>query len=180
MRPISARVSAVPAEIWFAGMLGILVVAFSILFGLPFIMPGRDTTAFVGIHYFVPLIAILIWYACCALCGQRDRLGRLTIALLSYGIVMWFHFTLKLWAHLINPRLYDALLWSIDGYFRPVVDVCMAIHNVLAAYLPDLGSLYLLGFIAMFFISFCLHAVASPGAFRKLLLAAILFQGLGG
>jgi len=175
-----AWVRSVPAEVWFAAVLSAVTIAFSVIFGLPFVMPGRDTTTFVGIHYFVPLIAIFFWYACCALLGQRDRLGQLTIAMASYGIVMWLHFTLKLWAHLINPHLYDDLFWSIGRPFRPIIEACMAIHRVLAGFLPDLATLYLVGFIAMFVISFCVYAVAAPAVFRKLLLAAIFFQGLGG
>lgn len=174
------RFHAVPAEVWFALALGAVTLSFSAAFGLPLVMPERDTTQFVGIHYFVPLIAIFVWYACCAVFGQRSRLHSLAIALVCYGVVMWLHFTLKLWAHIINPHLYDNLFWSVDSQFRPLVDTCMAIHRVLEGYLPDLGTVYLVGFIAMFFISFSVHAVTSPGAFRKLLLAAIFFQGLGG
>ena len=161
-------------------MLAFFTLSLSAVFRLPLVLPERDTTQFVGIHYFVPLIAVFLWYGCCALFGQRERLGKLAVALLCYGIVMWLHFTLKLWAHLINPHLFDPLLWSIDARFEPIVIGCMTIHRFLQGYVPNIDGLYLVGFVAMFFISFCVHAVLSPGAFRKLLLAAILFQGLGG
>lgn len=175
-----SRIRAVPPEVAFAAMLAAVTLGLSALFGLPFVLPGRDTTQFIGIHYFVPLLAILVWYGCCALFGERDRLGKLGVMLVCYAVVMWLHFTLKLWAHLINPRLFDSMFWSIDLQFRPVIDFCKATHGFLAGYVPDIDGLYLIGFIAMFFISFCFHAVKSPDIFRKLLLAAILFQGLGG
>ena len=179
MAGLAARLQRVPAEIAFAGLMLLAAVLISSLAEVPFILPSAGTSSSVGVHYFVPLAAVFIWYACSALAGGSSRLRDLTVGVLCYGLVMWIHFNIKIWAPHVNPHLFDELYWRTDQAMRPIVEICIAIREAIAAALPIVDHLYLLAFMALFFISFCLHAVTSPAVFRKVLLAAILLQGLG-
>jgi len=154
-------------------------VAVSTTLGLPFNLPGGERAAFVGIHYLYPLIGVAVW-GLIAVIGQRRNLAKIfLVALPCYAIVLVCHFNLKLWIPHINPALWDALYWRIDGAARPLVDASFAIRRAIVPLVPLDSNLYMIAFIAMFYLSFCVHALRDPHKFRTLFLAALFFQGIG-
>lgn len=177
-RGVSSRTLVAP-EILFSTALLLLTLGVGASLGFRFHLPAGDRAAFVGIHYLYPLIGIAIWGVLAAI-GQRRELARtFLIALPCYAIVLVCHFNLKLWAPFINPVMWDAFYWQTDELLRPVVDACFAIRRAVAPAIPLDSNFYMIAFIAMFYISFCIHALRSPQQFRTLFLAALLFQGLG-
>lgn len=166
-------------EIWFTFALLALTLAAAAGLGFRFSLPSGDRAAFVGIHYLYPLIGVALWGVLAAI-GQRRELARtFFIALPCYAIVLVCHFNLKLWGPHINPLLWDELYWRSDMWLRPLVDACFTLRQAIAPVIPLDSNFYMTAFIAMFYLSFCFHALRSPHQFRTLFLAALLFQGLG-
>ncbi len=173
------RIRALPVEIVFTALMVVILLAFSVLYDLPIRLPATGSAQFVGIHYLFPLLGLLIWSGCAALGTGKSRYRPLLIGLPCYAIVLFVHFHLKLWAQFINPLRYDQFYWSVDQHMRPLVDASMAARRALLPGVPYDANLYIIGFIALFYISFCYHALRTPQVFRRLLLAALFIQGLG-
>lgn len=166
-------------EIWFTAAFLATTMLVSVGFGLPLSLPGGGQAAFVGIHYLYPLLGVTVWGAF-AIIGQRQNLGKtLIIALPCYATVLLCHFNLKLWLPHINPLLWDEFYWQTDQTLRPLVVLCFSLRRMIAPVISLDSNFYMISFIAMFYISFCFHALTSPRNFRTLFLAALLFQGTG-
>lgn len=175
----SLRMSLPAPEVTFTLAFLILLLAVSAALGLPISYPSVGSASFVGIHYLYPMAGVGIWGAF-AFLGQRRSLARVfLIALPCYAAVLFAHFNFKLWLPHINPNLYDGFYWETDQFMRPLVDACMLIRGFIDPIIPVDGNFYMFGFIALFYISFCYHALWTPDRFRQLFLAALLFQGLG-
>lgn len=156
-----------------------LTLIVSLATGMPPNLPGGDRAAFVGIHYLYPLVGIAVW-GVFALVGQRRNLAKtFLVALPCYAIVLVCHFNLKLWIPHINPTLWDSLYWRIDLALRPVIDACFALRHAIAPVISLESNFYMIAFIAMFYLSFCFHALRDAHQFRTLFLAALFFQGMG-
>ncbi len=169
----------IAVEVWFTGgMLAITMLAAGVL-GLPFSLPRGDRAAFVGVHYLYPLAGVALWGGF-ALFGQREHAAKtFLIALPCYALVLLCHFNLKLWSPHINPLLWDEFYWQTDQAMRPVVDLFLTMRAAMAPVVPLDSNFYMIAFIAMFYGSFCVHALTSARDFRTLFLAALLFQGTG-
>jgi hypothetical protein len=166
-------------EVAFTGGLLVITLLAGIALGVPFSLPGGDRAAFVGIHYLYPLAGIVLWGAF-ALIGQRQSAAStFLVALPCYALVLLCHFNLKLWAPHINRVLWDEFYGQTDQAMRPVVDLFLAMRAGLAPVIPLDSNFYMIAFIAMFYISFCVHALTSARDFRTLFLAALFFQGSG-
>jgi hypothetical protein len=174
------RVRNMPAELVFSLMMLIIMFVLSALFGLPIRVPGAQGAAFVGVHYLFPLAGVLAWGLCASLNGRRDMIPVFIVALPSYIIVLLVHFHLKLWAPQLHPTSYDEQFWRIDQLARPLVNFCEWSRAALLPAIPYEANLYMLGFIGMFYVSFCFFALRRPEAFRRLFIAALFMQGLGG
>lgn len=177
--PATVRASLAAPELSLTLAFLILLVSVSWTLGLPISIPTIGSASFVGIHYLYPLLGIGIWGAF-AFLGQRKSLGRVfLIALPCYAAMLFVHFNFKLWLPHINPVLHDPFYWETDQFMRPLVDACIQIRTWLDPIIPVDGNFYMTGFIALFYVSFCYHALWTPEQFRKLFVAALLFQGLG-
>ncbi len=166
-------------EILFTLGLAVVASGLAAAFDLPLVAPTLDGAAFVGIHYLVPVVAALAWGSCMVRGDGGRAVAAATVAVGCYVVVLWLHFNIKLWVPFINPVSHDALFLATDEAIRPVVDRALAWRAALARHLPFIDSLYVHGFIALFYTSFCIHALRSPEHFRKVFLAALFFQGLG-
>jgi hypothetical protein len=166
-------------ELFFTGFMIAVTALFSVLLDLTFNLPSGERAAFVGVHYLYPLLGLGLWAALAAV-GQRRRVGSIfLIALPCYAIVLLCHFNLKLWSPHINPALWDDFFWMTDEAVRPLVDASYAFREAIAPFLPYDSNAYMIAFIAMFYMSFCYHAIKAPHTFRTLFLAALFLQGLG-
>lgn len=169
-----------PIEVIFTAGIMLVTLFLAETFNLPMLLPTLNGAAFVGVHYLLPLVGLLIFAACAAIWGQRDILRTIAIGLPCYALVLLAHFHLKLWTPLINQANYDSAYWATDLAVRPLVDLSFFVRQALEPIIPWHSNAYMLGFIILFYISFCYHAVRTPAVFRQLVLAALLLQGLGG
>jgi len=166
-------------ELWITGAMLALVAVTGLVIGVPVSLPQGDRAAFVGIHYLYPLVGVGVW-GVFALFGQRRHLAStFFIALPCYAVMLVCHFNLKLWRPLINPVNWDAFYWQTDLWLRPIVDLCFALREAMMPIVSADSNLYMSAFIAMFYLSFCYHALRSAESFRTLFLAALIFQGAG-
>jgi len=166
-------------EVWFTVAMLAVTLTVAAALGFQFNLPSGDRAAFVGIHYLYPLAGLAIW-GIFTLIGQRKHLAKtFLVALPCYAVVLICHFNLKLWGPHINPMLWDGLYWNIDGALRPLVDLCFVLRQAIAPIIPLDSNFYMTAFIAMFYLSFCMHAVRDPHQFHTVFLAALIFQGIG-
>jgi len=166
-------------ELVFTAAFVAITLAASWASGMPIKLPEGDRAAFVGIHYLYPLAGIAACGAYALLTKRRHLVKTFFVALPCYAVVLVCHFNLKLWIPHINRTTWDGLYWQTDLAVRPLVDAFIAVREVMAPVVPLDSNLYMIAFIAMFYLSFCLHALRDPREFRTLFLAALLFQGSG-
>lgn len=166
-------------EILFTAAMFWIMVTLSAVFALPILLPSGERAAFVGIHYLYPLVGVAIW-GVLALIGQRKSLARtFFVALPCYAAIQWICFNIKLWLPHINPIMFDEFYWSVDQALYPVVSVIFTFCKAIDWVIPLDGNFYMVGFIGMFYVSFCFHAIMTPDKFRTVFLSALFFQGLG-
>lgn len=172
-------VKGLPVEIKFAALMVAVLLGFSVYYGLPIRLPGAGGAEFVGIHYLFPLLGLLVWAGCVAFGSKQSSVKPLLLALPCYAIVLLVHFHLKLWTPILNRNRYDDVYWAIDQHLRPLIEICFAIRRAILPLISYEANLYMVGFIALFYGSFCYHAIKTPDQFRKLFLAMLFMQGLG-
>ena len=166
-------------EVWLTAAMMAIVGVIAVLLGLPLQLPSGDRAAFVGINYLLPLVGVGV-FGVFALFGLRRNLAStLLIALPCYTVMMLCYFTIKLWRPLINPTNWDRLYWQIDQALHPLVKACFWLRTSMAPIVPLDSKFYITAFMAMFYISFCFHALRALRGFRVMFLAALIFQGLG-
>lgn len=158
-----------------AGMLAI-----SLATGLPIHTPSSQSAMAIGMHYLYPFVGVALFFSLASLFGTKRHLAIVIVALLAYAIVLWVHFNVKLWSHHLNPSSFDTFYWMTDQSIRPVIDLCIAATEWLVSLHPMMGGFYVLSFIALFVVSFTVHALNCPKEFREVFIAALLLQGFGG
>ena len=168
-----------PFEVWFTVALLGLMLLVGQANGLPVSLPSGGGAAFVGVHYLYPLIGLAAWAFIVGRSRRQSAGATFFIALPCYALVLLAHFNFKLWVPDLNPALFDAQYWAIDQALRPLVEGCMALRSSLGWAIPLDSNFYMYGFIALFYLSFTVHALGPKGKFRALVIAALLFQGLG-
>lgn len=60
-----------------------------------------------------------------------------------------------------------------------MIDICFAIRKVILPIVSYEANLYMTGFMILFYVSFCYHALRTPHVFRRLFPAMLFIQGLG-
>lgn len=166
-------------EVAFTMSVVVTTAVFSLTLGLPFSLPDAGGSAFIGMHYLYPIIGLGIWAAIAAIGQSNNRTFTFLLALPCYIVVLYCHFNIKLWGPHINPTLWDDLYWRMDQAIYPVVEGCFAVRRAISGVIPLDVDMYLFAFIALFYVSFCYHALKTPQHFRKLFFAALVVQGLG-
>jgi hypothetical protein len=168
-----------PFEIVFTMAMVTILLIFSIILGFRINLPAGDPASFVRIHYLYPLIGVAGWSGV-AFFGQRRRLAStFLVALPCYAVMLVVHFNIKLWICHINSFKFDALYQQIDTFFAPVMKFCDFVYATMSIVVPHESNFYMTGFICMFYVSFCFHALMTPDKFRTVFIGALLFQGLG-
>jgi|TARA_Y100000294_G_scaffold145424_1_gene140655 hypothetical protein len=179
-------------EIGMTAVLGAFALYFSWLTGAPFSLPDLKATWFIGFHYSLPLVLAALWLVV-ALVGlrrrgggaeDRQRLNRYAWQFLSYfftfSAVMILHLNIKLWLPLITSVRLDRFYYCIDLQLQPLIDAMMTARDVIADLAPDHStSWYLLGFVALFFVSFAYHAVVDKHRLRNVFLAVLFVEAIG-
>lgn len=150
------------------------------IFGLPISLPASSSLAFTGMGNLVPALVVAAGLLITFLTQRAARALYFATVLVSYGAILIIHFNIKLWAHVINPAVWDSRFWQIDETLRPAIDGSLAIHRMLALVIGPIDWLYLFAFLAMFGCSIIVHSSRSFLVFRKAVLTAMLVHVLGG
>lgn len=150
------------------------------LFGLPVSLPASSSLAFTGMGNLVPALVVAAGLLITFLTQRAARALYFVAALVSYCAILIIHFNVKLWAHVVNPTVWDSEFRQIDEMLRPAVDGSLAIHRMLASAIGPIDWLYLFAFLAMFGCSIIVHSSRSFLVFRKAVLTAMLVHVLGG
>lgn len=160
----------------------VLLVALSLWKDVPVRVPSRQAMAFLGFHYLVSIATLFGWGAVILITRRSKVLLYYAIAFLCYLAILIIHFNLKLWVSLINPYSWDWQLQQSDNMVRPIVDMCMGARIYLKSIFGNIDDMYLFAFVAMFYISFCIHAIRDSLVFRKLVCASLMlyFAGAAG
>ncbi len=179
-------------ELGMTAILGAFALYFSWLTGAPFSLPDLKASWFIGFHYSLPLVLAALWLII-ALIGlrrrgaageDRQRLRRHAWQFMSYfftfSAVMILHLNIKLWIPLITSVRLDRFYWCIDLQFQPLIDLMLEVRDAIADLAPDNStSWYLLGFVALFFVSFAYHAVVDQHRLRNVFLAVLFVEAVG-
>ena len=167
------------AELAIVAGLALAAVLIGVSNGLPFTLPESRALGMMGFHYLLPVATMAIWGAVIFLTRRDGVIGYYAVAFACYLCLLVIHFNLKLWIPQVNPASWDGVYWALDEAMRPLVDLCFAIRGALAATFGDIDSLYLLGFVMMFYASFITHALQDKLVFRRLVVASFLVHALG-
>lgn len=151
----------------------------SLVYRVPLIGPDLSAVATVGVHYLLPLFGVIATGLALGGMSRQRRLEAVCFVL-TFAVILWIHFNVKLWVPLIRPVSYDPLLWQSDQALRPIVDAAIACRRWLGRWMWGIDHLYMNGFVLLFYTSLMSHAGRPSPVFREMMLAVIVFQGLGG
>ncbi len=157
------------------------------IFRLQFYFPSLDSAWFVLHHYLGPVLLPAIVLPAVLFVKVRARTWAKAVFLLrlrgvgAFALIVYLHFNFKLWAQLINPKLFDDVYMGIDEKFRSVVNCAFALSVFYRSGLIYFPHAYHQIFISMFVLSFFVHGMQSDRlGFDRLLLAVALVLALGG
>jgi membrane-associated phospholipid phosphatase len=168
-----------------AAGLALVAIALSFVIHAPIRFPSEGALLFIGSTYLFPFVLVSIWILLPLpfLNFRREYKRALGIILrqvnytLCLGVILIFHFHIKLWAPLINPASYDHIYNVIDQkcffWMDPLISWRGQFHY------DWLDNLYFYVFVFMFFCSFIVHSLKSNNEFRRVFLASALVQAIG-
>lgn len=172
------------------GFLGV-VVLLALSSGAPFVAPTESVSPAIGVNCAVPLALTLVGYAVAQLVYQRlggggrgPRARLLEIAEDGYLIglfvvIMLGHFHLKMWMPIIHPALFDASYLKIDDGLGFLIEGAGWIRRAVIGVLPSADGAYGAGLLAMFALSFCVHAVGKRQWHYHNITALLLLEMIG-
>lgn len=174
-----------------AAMFGLLGIMFYLLAGVPFVMPTEQESPAIGAHFLVPVgVTVAGYFVVVALSHVSGRYRRSLggwaraaaidgLLIATFILVMYVHFHIKMWMPVINPVMYDAAYYAIDQQARVLIDGATAIRQFVKAMIPGTSIYYGLGLLAMFSLSFFVHASGSRRWHYHNMLALVLVEVVG-
>lgn len=173
-------------EWWVVIILAIVTFTMSQIIHAPFQFPTFNTFLFMGLFYLSPFILIGVWislpFPFLIYRGKFKKAALRTLQQMNYVvclcIVLLLAFHIKLWAPLLNPLTYDPLYEAIDRHFFFWVDPLISWRSHLHSDWFD--RLYFNLVTTMFICSFIVHYLRGHAEFRRVFLASILLQAVGG
>ena len=148
--------------------------------------PDFSALTFCFKHYLGPLAVGII---AAGLSGSAWRLSKgtsrqtiqdLLADVVAFATIVFVHFNLKLWSHLVNGAMFDNEFHQIDQALAPLRDGFMSVAQAVTARLP-LKVPYSDLFISMFFLSFFLHGgLGGRRELNPVMLATAFVLILGG
>lgn len=131
--------------------------------GLRWYLPSAGASAFATEHYIYPMLlalSILFWR------NSRRRQVPVPVLVLqgvrfvlSYSLIIYLHFNLKLWAHLANSSRWDIFYELSDEMLAPVVQALGWLHRLWEGGLAHWPGAYHDVFVAMFVVSLLAHSL---------------------
>jgi hypothetical protein len=169
--------------------LTVLVIAF--IYDAPLSYPRERISLALGYSAVLPVLTAVVLYISLRLLHalifrRADSLARLSQMVATdmtlmglFVLATYFHFSLKTWAHLINPNRFDATYMAIDRTLRPVIDLFDLIRMEYFTQVPNTDALYQAAFLAMFISGFCTLAVTRNPVYPRFCVGVLLTICLG-
>lgn len=164
------------------------IFAAGLVAGMPPTYPDSYSLAPLLGHYLGPvLVAVALKLAFIIVHSLRKRPSKhnnpyLVLKLFPFVAgITFFHFNFKVWAPIIHPANYDAVLYASDLKLQPIVTLFMWVRSSVASLLHmNVDIAYHGLFVLMFFTSMVLHTLRDSEAGQRRLIfgiAAILAVG---
>lgn len=187
MTPQPAQQNILPLEIVALATLAASLLL-SLAFSLHYYLPGPGAARLIWSHYLGPLVLALPLSLLVLLLGTGfitsslpTRMFRLFRLLVAFFLIVYLHFNFKLWAPLINPSRYDRLFFDLDLRLAAVLEIFQSTNDFFSRFIPAEINGYHELFVAMFFLSFIVHALSRSGlVFEKVVTATGLVLTIGG
>ncbi len=176
-----------PLEMIALAFLGIALLI-STIFSVRFYFPNGRSAVFALGHYalgFVAASALVLlfsWMKSQGSISSRPNLGIIVRTSIALATVVFLHCNCKLWAQLVNPRLFDDWYKGSDLMIAPIRDAILFINRGFAPLKAWRPGAYHDGFFLMFLVTFFvfgLHPVARQ-QLGKLASAIALVLAIGG
>ncbi len=171
------KIISIFSTIWIVG----------VICGLPINMPDAGSLSFTEKHYFRPLIIAFVFQTVVGLKGglslhKRGQARQLLMLVPLMVLSVFFHFNFKAWMPFINHNSYDFFYNEIDSNLVAIVENFIKIRYFLTSSIgADFDFLYHGLFVAMFFVSFCVHAILDEIVhLRRLVMSVCLILLVGG
>lgn len=170
---------------------GLLVTLIGLAIGVPLAPPSERVSLALGFNVALPVLLGFTGYTLAqavnmAVTRRLDfgRVGRAAAVdatvFVAFGLIVYFHFNLKMWIPLINPLRFDEAYMVADDFLEPVVALFHWIRALLPVDWEFFDQLYQLGFLMMFIVSFAVLAVSRDRHYPHFVLGIMLVMAMGG
>ena len=172
-------------------LFGLVVVAISLVIGVPFSVPNERISMALGFQVVVPIGWAMATYLLVqgyqalrhkAGWSGREIAGNLandSILIVLFVGANYLHFNLKGWVPLINPALFDTAYMASDESLRPLVDAFTWTSNAIRANLTPELRWYQFLFLVMFILSFCRFAAIRDAYYPRFAVSMLLMVAVG-
>ncbi len=179
------------AALAITGIFAAIVLFLGWSYDLPLLVPQERVSRALGVSAALPvafgLIAYLFSQALRRLSGGAAASGRGLVAtvgrdltiLLTFVVLSYFHFNLKMWSPLINPLLFDQLYYQWDKALSPLVELCLTLRGAIAPLLPQADYWYQGAFHLMFVGGFCMLAISGNRQYGNFVIGIFLVLSFG-
>lgn len=188
-------VAAVPRWVMSAILLcagfGLIVFCIGLAIGVPLAAPSERVSLALGFNAALPVLLGFVGYVLAQLVNMAitrkfefARLGRAAAVdmtvFVTFGLVVYFHFNLKMWIPLVNPLRLDEAYMATDRFLAPAIAAFRWLRALLPTDWPLFDQFYQLGFLLMFIVSFAVLAVSRDRHYPHFVLGIMLVLSLGG
>lgn len=181
----------IKAAILLCAGFGLLVALIGLVIGVPFASPNERVSLALGFNVALPVLLGFSGYALAQMVNMAvtrrldfGRVGRAAAVDITvffvFGLIVYFHFNLKMWIPLINPLRFDEAYIAADGFLEPVVGLFQWIRALLPTDWEFFDQLYQIGFLMMFIVSFAVLAVSRDRHYPHFVLGIMLVMAVGG
>ncbi|MDH5558819.1 MAG: phosphatase PAP2 family protein [Alphaproteobacteria bacterium] len=173
-----------------AGFAGFVILT-GLMIGTPLAAPSERVSLALGFNAALPVLLGFVGYALAQVVSMATKrkfefgpLGRAAAidatVFMTFGLVVYFHFNLKMWIPLINPLRFDEAYMAADRFLEPVMIAFGWVRSSLPTEMPLFDQFYQLGFLLMFVISFAVLAVSRDRHYPHFVIGIMLVMSLGG
>lgn len=168
-----------------------IALATSLYTGTHFTVPRPGEIPGLDINYWVPPIAAAVGYLLLQFGASYLGPVRLTwqtiirraavdyLLLGLFILVVYIHFTIKMWIPVINSRLFDQYYFAVDQAAGPLIVLFDNVRTLIARILPAADIWYQAAFFAVFVLSFLCHALGQRRFHYHNMTALVLIESVG-
>ncbi|MEQ8357718.1 MAG: phosphatase PAP2 family protein [Kiloniellaceae bacterium] len=180
------------AAITVTALFCITVLVIALVYKAPLSIPRERVSAALGLNAVLPVAFAMALYAGLrfykSLTGRLDPkdpplLQAIAVDMTLMGLFLvttYFHFSLKTWVQVINPRLYDDVYFAIDKDLQPVLDLFYWIRINIFELMPGVDAWYQAAFLLMFITGFCSLAITRSRYYPQFCIGVLLTLSIGG